>query len=161
MGSAMSALGYQATPKTFFSSKPAYVPLRQAVAPSENTSLRMLLELYCPSLLSEFRPAWWLFKRVQPPLSSNFHVLTHHTSGHLQSVYGISSDSEPITYDRYAISRLTSCEPQAFTYFRRRLLRTKDGGTLSGYASQCSGAPLILRQGHRFCVNRFKKSHPR
>jgi hypothetical protein len=119
MGSAMSTLGYQATPKTFFSSRPAYVPLRQAVAPSEDTSLRILLELYCPSLQSEFRPAWWLFKRVQHPLSSNFHVLTHHTSGHLQSVYGIKCDSEPITYDRYVISRHRAS---------RRRLRTFVGG---------------------------------
>jgi len=61
MGSAMGTLGYQAIPKIFFSSRPAYVPLRQP-AVSENASLRTLLELHCPSLLSRFRPAWWLFK---------------------------------------------------------------------------------------------------
>jgi hypothetical protein len=75
MGSAMATLGYQATPKTFFSSKPAYVPLTQPAA-SENTSLRALLEAHCPSLLSEFRPARWLFKRVYTQLFSSYCVLT-------------------------------------------------------------------------------------
>ena len=80
MGFATSRLGYdQPAPKTSFSSRPAHasVPLtgirRQSAAAeaatSENASLRALLEEHCPSLLSEFRPAWWLSKRVPRPVS--------------------------------------------------------------------------------------------
>jgi hypothetical protein len=53
--------------KAFFSSRPAYLPLKQPAA-SENISLRALLESHCPSVLSPFRPAWWLFKRVDAQL---------------------------------------------------------------------------------------------
>jgi hypothetical protein len=60
MGSALGKLG---NPKAFFSARPAYLPLKQPAA-SENTSLRALLESHCPSVLLPFRPAWWLFKRV-------------------------------------------------------------------------------------------------
>ena len=101
MGSAMAILGYKPTPKTFFSSKPAYVPLRQPAA-SENTSLRTLLEVHCPSLLSEFRPATWLFKRVHTLFFSCCYVLTQR-SGHLQTLYAILGDfsaMDQVTYDR-------------------------------------------------------------
>jgi hypothetical protein len=62
----LSALGTLRNPpasKAFFSPRPAYLPLKQPAA-SENISLRALLESHCPSVLSSFRPAWWLFKRV-------------------------------------------------------------------------------------------------
>jgi len=92
MGSALGILGH---PKSFFPTTPAYLPLRQPAA-SENTSLRTLIEQHCPSLLSPFRPAWWLF------------------NGHLQTLYAVLGDFsaiDPVAYDR-------------------RILRTKDGGTL-------------------------------
>lgn len=69
MGSALGTLGHRPGPRTFFSSKPALIPLRQPAA-SEATSLRLLLETYCPSLFSPFRPSRWLFKRVHTNLFS-------------------------------------------------------------------------------------------
>jgi hypothetical protein len=63
MVSALRTLRNPPASKAFFSSTPAYLPLKQPAA-SENTSLRALLESHCPSVLSSFRPAWWLFKRV-------------------------------------------------------------------------------------------------
>ncbi|KAI0006014.1 AB-hydrolase YheT [Russula compacta] len=93
MGSALGTLSYLASPKIYFSSRPAYVQLRQPAA-SENTSLRALLELHCPSLLSLFRPAWWF--------------------GHLQTMYAIIGDFSSLDQ----------------VVYERRLLQTKDGGTL-------------------------------
>src|SRR5712664_1527876 len=103
MGSALGTLGTPAS-KTSFSSRPVYLPLKQPAA-SENTSLRALLELHCPSVLSPFRPAWWLFKRVDA-LFSCCRVLTQH-SGHLQtlhSVFGDFSAIDPVAYDRQVVS---------------------------------------------------------
>ncbi|KAI9509362.1 AB-hydrolase YheT [Russula earlei] len=81
MGSALSVLGYQANPKTFFSSRPLNLRLLQPDT-SETTSLRSLLELHCPSLSSDFRPAW---------------------CGHLQTLYAVVGDFsavDPVVYDR-------------------------------------------------------------
>ena len=63
MGSVLGTLGHWSGPRAYFSPKPASVPLRQP-ATSETTSLRVLLETYCPSLFSPFRPSRWLFKQV-------------------------------------------------------------------------------------------------
>ena len=100
MGSAMGTLG---SPKIVFPSRPASVPLKQAAtSESEKVSLWTLLDLYCPSLLSEFRPAWWLFKRVHTLFFSCCYVLTQR-SGHLQTLYAILGDFsavDQVTYDR-------------------------------------------------------------
>ena len=123
---AMGGLGYQATAKTILSSRPAHasVPLtrtrRQAQAASENASLRMLLEVHCPSLLSQFRPAWWLFKRVPysaPPRAAS--CSRKHHSGHLQTLYALTCDFSAVdpvsTYDRWPHFP-TSCEPHTYIY---------------------------------------------
>jgi len=84
MGSALSVLGYKVRPKTFFPSRPAHVQLRQPAA-SKTISLRTLLKLHCPSLSSDFRPAWWLF------------------NGHLQTLYSVVGDFsavDRVVYDR-------------------------------------------------------------
>lgn len=66
--------GYaRSSPRPYFSSRPASVPLRQPAA-SENTSLRVLLETYCPNLFLSFCPSRWLF------------------NGHLQTLYAVIGD---------------------------------------------------------------------
>ncbi|KAF8275036.1 AB-hydrolase YheT [Lactarius quietus] len=83
MGSALSTLSHRPGPRTYFSSKTASIPLRQSA--SETTSLRVLLETYCPSLFSPFRPSWWLF------------------NGHLQTFYAVAGDFsavDTLAYDR-------------------------------------------------------------
>ncbi|KAI9446477.1 AB-hydrolase YheT [Lactarius indigo] len=82
MGSVLGTLGHRPGPKTYFSSRPAYVPLKQPAA-SENISLRVLLETHCPSLFSPFRPSRWL--------------------GHLQTFYAVVGDFSAVNtlaYDR-------------------------------------------------------------
>src|SRR5260370_40365522 len=65
MGSVFGTLGKPPASRTFFSSRPAYLPLKQPTSSEpENISLRALLESHCPSVLSPFRSAWWLFKWV-------------------------------------------------------------------------------------------------
>jgi hypothetical protein len=138
-----SALGTRGKPsKTSSSSRPAYIPLKQPAA-SENTSLRALLESHCPSVLSPFRPNWWLFKRVDT-FFSRCYVLTQH-SGHLQTLYSVFGDFsavDPVAYDRQVLSPLH--QSSTHIHLRRQLLQLKDGGTLSGYLFQSSGAPLIV-----------------
>ena len=120
--------------KAFFSSRPAYLPLRQP-AVSENISLRALLESHCPSVLSSFRPTWWLFKRVDVQFVLS-HVLIQN-SGHLQTIYGALGNFsvvDPVVYDRQVVSLLQ--QSLSHVHLRRRLLLTKDGGTLSDYLVQ-------------------------
>ncbi|KAH9079391.1 AB-hydrolase YheT [Lactarius deliciosus] len=84
MGCALGTLGHRSGPKTYLSSRPAYVRLRQPAA-SENISLHLLLETYCPSLFSPFRPSRWLF------------------NGHLQTFYAVVGDFSAVNklaYDR-------------------------------------------------------------
>jgi|SRR5712671_7986370 len=101
MGSALSILGSKVGPKTFFPSKPANVQLKQPAA-SKTISLRTLFKLHCSSLSSDFRPAWWLFKRVYDELFLACCVLTQH-SGHLQTLYSVVGDFstvDRVVYDR-------------------------------------------------------------
>lgn len=110
MGCVLGTLGNRPDPKTYFPSKPAYVPLRQPAA-SENTSLRVLLETYCPSLFSPFCPSWWLFRRVHTQIFSG-NVLTQ-CSGHLQTLYAIVGDFSSVdmlAYDRCVV--LLPCRPR-------------------------------------------------
>ncbi|KAI9466190.1 AB-hydrolase YheT, partial [Lactarius psammicola] len=82
MGCALGTLGRRPGPTTYFSSSPAVVPLKQPAA-SENTSLRVLLETFCPSLFSPFCPSRWL--------------------GHLQTLYAVLGDFSAVNalaYDR-------------------------------------------------------------
>jgi hypothetical protein len=112
-----STLGTRGKPsKTSFSSRPAYIRLKQPAA-SENTSLRALLESHCPSVLSPFRPAWWLFKRVDT-FFSRLYVLMQH-SGHLQTLYAVLgnfSDVDPVVYDRQVLSHYYTNQRLIFTF---------------------------------------------
>jgi hypothetical protein len=77
----------------------------------ETISLRTLIETRCPSVLTPFRPAWWLFKYVLDfsfclPLQRSH--LTQ-SSGHLQTGYasfGDFSQVDSVVYDRYATTTM-------------------------------------------------------
>ena len=100
MGSALGTLGHRPGPRTYFSSRPAHVPLKQP-AVSEITSLRVLVETNCPSLFSPFRSSRWLFKQVHAKFLSG-NVLTPR-SGHLQTLYAVVGDFsavDKLAYDR-------------------------------------------------------------
>ncbi|KAH9854129.1 AB-hydrolase YheT [Lenzites betulinus] len=80
-------------PQLFFGSKPATVAVKAAANPQqvEHVSLRDFIQVRCPSLFKEFRPAWWL------------------RSGHLQTGYCVMGDFskvDRVEYDRTLLRTL-------------------------------------------------------
>ncbi|TFK80926.1 AB-hydrolase YheT [Polyporus arcularius HHB13444] len=80
-------------PKLFYGPTPATVSARTSAGSKaiERVSLREFLELRCPSLHKEYRPAWWL------------------NNGHLQTAYCVLGDFSKIDrveYDRKLIRTL-------------------------------------------------------
>ncbi|CAL1704788.1 unnamed protein product [Somion occarium] len=74
-------------PKLYFASSPAVVAVRKTFNGKQvdRISLRDLVQARCPSLLSPFKPVWWLF------------------SGHLQTLYCVLGDFskiDKVEYDR-------------------------------------------------------------
>ncbi|OSD01613.1 AB-hydrolase YheT [Trametes coccinea BRFM310] len=74
-------------PKLYFATAPATVAVKNAASSKaiEKVSLRDFVRFRCPSLLKEFRPAWWL------------------RSGHLQTAYCVVGDFskiDKVEYDR-------------------------------------------------------------
>ncbi|KDQ60843.1 hypothetical protein JAAARDRAFT_190982 [Jaapia argillacea MUCL 33604] len=88
MGSVLSYMNpTTSSPTLHFSSKPVYLSVRSQSDSGqvESYTLRSLIESKCPSLLTEYRPAWWL------------------KSGHLQTFYCVTGDFskiDPVEYDR-------------------------------------------------------------
>jgi hypothetical protein len=74
----------------------------------EKISLRTLIETRCPSVLTPFKAAWWLFKYVLGLLLCG--LLTQQTcSGHLQTGYAVVGDfsqADPVVYDRFVTCAL-------------------------------------------------------
>ncbi|KAI0781038.1 AB-hydrolase YheT [Trametes elegans] len=80
-------------PKLYFGSVPATVSVRSTtnVKAVERVTLRDFIQLRCPSLFKEFRPAWWL------------------RSGHLQTGYCVVGDFskiDKVEYDRKLLRTL-------------------------------------------------------
>ncbi|KAI0709091.1 AB-hydrolase YheT [Earliella scabrosa] len=80
-------------PKLYFGPTPATVSARTAASSKavERVTLREFIQLRCPSLFREFRPAWWL------------------NSGHLQTAYCVLGDFskiDKVEYDRKLIRTL-------------------------------------------------------
>ncbi|KAI9064335.1 AB-hydrolase YheT [Trametes sanguinea] len=80
-------------PKLYFATAPATVAVRSAASSKaiEKVSLRDFVRFRCPSLLKEFRPAWWL------------------RSGHLQTAYCVVGDFskiDKVEYDRKLLRTL-------------------------------------------------------
>ncbi|KAI0646954.1 AB-hydrolase YheT [Trametes meyenii] len=80
-------------PKLYFGSVPATFSVRgaESLKVTERVTLRDFVQLRCPSLLKEFRPAWWLH------------------SGHLQTAYCVVGDFSKIDrveYDRKLLRTL-------------------------------------------------------
>ncbi|KZT05786.1 AB-hydrolase YheT [Laetiporus sulphureus 93-53] len=91
-------------PRIFYGPVPArlVVKTKQGSRSTGPETLRTFIETRCPSILKEYRPAWWLF------------------SGHLQvaqCVLGDFSQQDRMLYERRAVVQT--------------LLRTVDGGTLA------------------------------
>ena len=158
MGHAMGTLG---SPKISFPSRPACVPLRQPAAP-EKISLSTLLDIYCPSLLSEFRPAWWLFKRVHALSFSCCYALTQR-SGHLQTLYaslGDFSAVDQISYDRWVIFQHHAVHVLRCTatggYFGSRTV-----GPCQAIRSNAEELRSLSQQGSGFHTDCFRSCPPR
>ena len=70
----------------------------------EKISLRTLIESRCPSVLTPFKAAWWLFKYAFSS-SVTLGLVTQQTcSGHLQTGYSVVGDfsqADPVVYDRF------------------------------------------------------------
>ncbi|KAI0361988.1 AB-hydrolase YheT [Trametes cingulata] len=80
-------------PKLYFGSVPATVAARSSASSKaiERVTLRDFVQLRCPSLFKEFRPAWWL------------------RSGHLQTAYCVVGDFskiDKVEYDRKLLRTL-------------------------------------------------------
>ena len=158
MGHAMGTLG---SPKISFPSRPACVPLRQPAAP-EKISLSTLLDIYCPSLLLEFRPAWWLFKRVHALSFSCCYALTQR-SGHLQTLYaslGDFSAVDQISYDRWVIFQHHAVHVLRCTatggYFGSRTV-----GPCQAIRSNAEELRSLSQQGSGFHTDCFRSCPPR
>ena len=112
MGCVLSSQASARLPRVHFSSPQVYVSVRKSGDPesTERTSLRALLESKCPSLFSEFRPAWWLFKYVLTFRENSILCWPSPFSGHLQTMYCVTGDfskTDPVVYDRQATSHQT------------------------------------------------------
>jgi hypothetical protein len=66
MGALLSVQAPVITPTVHFAEKPALLSVQKNTetdgAEAELLSLRVLLETRCPSIFTEFKPLWWLFK---------------------------------------------------------------------------------------------------
>jgi hypothetical protein len=81
-----------------------YFIVRTQGTPKQLT-MRELITSRCPSLMKEFRPAWWLPKYVYPLHVDTCVQRPNFISGHLQTFYCVLGDFskvDKVVYDRYA-----------------------------------------------------------
>jgi len=76
MGAILSSVGSSRqandSPTVHFPDQPAAVHVKSDSANDspQRESLRTLVETYCPTLFTPFKPLWWLFKCVYEPIST-------------------------------------------------------------------------------------------